>query len=66
MIIEELHYTLYKKDGKDRKNIIYYYSYKDENGKWHNRSTGCTTERKARIYVNTLIKKGTFKKKRTS
>lgn len=61
MIVDEYHYTLYSKAGKDRKNRIYYYAYKDETGKWQKRSTGCTNERKARAYVNKLIAEGSFR-----
>ena len=61
MIVDEYHYTLYTKGGKDRKKHIFYYSFKDEDGKWQKRSTGCTTERKARAYVNKLIAEGSFR-----
>lgn len=61
MVFDEYHYTLYKKTGKDRKSDIYYYCYKDDDGIWKKRSTGQTTERKARAFVNKLIADKRFK-----
>lgn len=66
MITDEYHYTLYRKSGKDRKNSIYYYSFKNSDGKWVARSTGQTTERKARVFVNKQIAEGLFKETRVS
>lgn len=61
VITDEFHYTLFKREGDDRKNAIYCFAYYDENGKRHKKSTGCTNEKKARAYVNKLIAEGKFK-----